>query len=393
MKRSIQNITIYTTSDFPYGGAAENFLRQIALGLNECGAKIRIVRLRGRRFGGENNTCIPCSNLLLKNNPKNDVLKILKLIALILLIPFSVISSKLFHKSSAILLYGIDYSYDCIPFIFTAKLLNLKSFRINADYCDIEHIWWKRVKFFFYERQFKQIDKLFTGIIVLSTYLKDLAIKNGVQNSNILLIPHFIDILSFTTDSIMAEQETPKTTIGFCGTPTISNGILDLLEAYKIVKKKLKNVELLIIGNPSENIKRIIDEQTMISKYKNITYTGFLQKEEVRLNLNRCTILVNPRKSGRLADAGFPTKLGEYFACKKPVVTTNVGDISKYFTTHIELMIAEPGNPEDLAKNIIWLIQHPNEKAIIAENGYNWATNNLNYINNAQKLYNFINEA
>lgn len=387
------NITIYTTSDFPSGGAPENFLRQIALGLNECGASIRIIRLRGRRYGGENNTCIHSSNLLLKNSPKNDVLKILKLVAIILFVPFSVITSKLHYKSNVIILYGIDYSYDCIPFVLTSKLLNIKSFRINADYCDIAHVWWQRVKFFFYERQFKYIDKLFTGIIVLSTYLKDLAIKNGVQNNKILLIPHFIDILSFASENVIAEQQTSKTIIGFCGTPTISNGILDLMEAFKIVKKKYDNVELLIIGNPNESIKRIIDEQTMISNHQNITCTGYLQKEDVKVNLNRCSILVNPRKSGRLAEAGFPTKLGEYFACKKPVVTTKVGDISRYFTSNVELMIAEPDNPEDLAKKIIWLIQNPKEKATIAETGYIWATKNLDYINNAQKLYDFINLA
>lgn len=387
------NITIYTTSDFPSGGAAENFLRQIALGLNECGASIRIIRLRGRRYGGENNTCINCSNLLLKNSPKNDVLKLLKLIAINLFVPFSVITSKLRYKSSVIILYGIDYSYDCIPFVLTSKLLKIKLFRINADYCDKQSGLWQRLKFVFYERQIKHIDKFFTGIIVLSKYLKDLAIKNGVQNTKILLIPHFIDILSFTSENVIAEQQTSKTIIGFCGTPSISNGILDLMEAFKIVNKKHDNVELLIIGNPIESIKRLIDEQTMISNHQNITCTGYLQKEDVKVNLNRCSILVNPRKSGRLAEAGFPTKLGEYFACKKPVITTKVGDISRYFTGNVELIIAEPDNPEDLAKKIVWLIQNPKEKATIADNGYKWAIKNLDYINNAQKLYDFINLA
>lgn len=33
------------------------------------------------------------------------------------------------------------------------------------------------------------------------------------------------------------------------------------------------------------------------------------------------------------------------------------------------------------------------KKATIAENGYNWAIKNLDYINNAQKLHDFINLA
>lgn len=387
------NITIYTTFDFPSGVAPENFLRQMALGLNECVANIRIIRLRGRMYGDENNTCIHSSNLLFKSRPKNEVLKVLELIAIILFVPFSVIASKLCYKSNVIILYGIEHSYYCIPFVLTSKLFNIKIFRIITDYYDIVPIWWQRLNVFFYEHQFKYIDKLFTGIVVLSKYLKDHEIKNGVQKTKILLIPHFIDILSFTSENVITEHQSSKTIIGFCGTPSISNGILDLMEAFKIVNKEYDNIELLIIGNPSESIKRLIDEQTMISNHQNITYTGYLQKEDVKVNLNRCSILVNPRKSGRIAEAGFPTKLGEYFACKKPVVTTKVGDISSYFTSNVELMIAESDNPEDLAKKIIWLIQNPKEKATIADNGYNWAIKNLNYINNAQKLYAFINLA
>lgn len=386
------NITIYATTDFPFGVAPENFVRQMALGLKESGANIRIIRFRGREFGGENNTGIQCTNFLFKNRLKSEALKILELIALILFIPFSVINSKLRYKSDVIILYGIEYTYFCIPFVLTSKFLNINIFRIITDYYNIESVWWQRFKVFFYERQFKLIDKFFTGIVVLSNFLKEQAIKYGVQNTKILLMPHFIDIQFFTSGNVITEQKSSKTIIGFCGTPVEFNGILDLLEAFKIVNNKQENVELLIIGDPSENIKRLIDKQTLISRHQNITYTGYLQKEDVKVNLNNCSILVNPRKSGRIAEAGFPTKLGEYFACKKPVVTTNVGDVNRYFTNKVELMIAESDNPEDLARNIIWLIQHPKEKAIIAINGYNWATKNLDYISNAQKLYAFISE-
>ncbi len=59
-------ITVLTRYDFPYFGAAENLLRQLALGLDEHGAKVQIVRFSGDHHGRHNDTPIPVYNYLTK---------------------------------------------------------------------------------------------------------------------------------------------------------------------------------------------------------------------------------------------------------------------------------------------------------------------------------------
>ena len=49
------------------------------------------------------------------------------------------------------------------------------------------------------------------------------------------------------------------------------------------------------------------------------------------------------RPNGVFAEAVL-TKIGEYFACKKPVGVTNVGDISTYFKNEEHVIIVEPEN-------------------------------------------------
>ena len=53
---------------------------------------------------------------------------------------------------------------------------------------------------------------------------------------------------------------------------------------------------------------------------KNIIFTGLINNDEVHSKLLTCSVLVNPRRKGLLADSGFPTKIGEYFTTKKPVI-------------------------------------------------------------------------
>ena len=52
------NITIFTTSDYPYKGASENFVRLMSFGLKKFNNNIRITRFWGSRYNNINDTCI-----------------------------------------------------------------------------------------------------------------------------------------------------------------------------------------------------------------------------------------------------------------------------------------------------------------------------------------------
>jgi glycosyltransferase involved in cell wall biosynthesis len=381
------NIVILTSGDFPYGGAAESFVRNLALGLNEISVNVEVVRLRGQRYKHSNDTSIKCSNYLFKKPFKLEFLKFIELILIISYIPFFVLNRKFIKKDDAILLYGIKYGYQIIPFIIFSKLVSIKCVRFIVESYSastIMPVWWKSPKLYFYNLQITKFDKCLDGVIVLTKFLYDRSLKYGVKNSNLLLIPHFIEIKK-NLDDIKINT---NILIGFCGTVIVENGVLDLIKAFEIVRLNHLDAKLLIIGKVSADMENKIQEMGI--DMKNITFTGQLDKKNVETNLLKCSILVNPRQNGERAEAGFPTKLGEYFAMKKPVVTTKLGDLKSYFTDKKEVVFAEPNNPESLANAIEFIINNPEISSKIAENGYNWAKENLDYIVNVRKLITFI---
>lgn len=384
------NIVILTSGDFPYGGAPEALVRNLALGLNEISVNVEVVRLRGQRYKHSNDTNIKVTNYLFKKPFNLEFLKFIELILIISYIPFFVLNRKFIKKDDVILLYGIEYGYQIIPFIIFSKLVSIKCVRFITDSyraSTIMPVWWKSPKLYFYNLQITKFDKCLDGVIVLSKFLYDRSLKYGVKNSNLLLIPHFIEIKK-NPDDIKINN---NNLIGFCGTVNVENGVLDLIKAFEIIRLNHSDAKLLIIGEVSADMKKKIQEMGI--DMKNITFTGQLDKKNVEINLLKCSILVNPRQNGEWAEAGFPTKLGEYFAIKKPVVTTKTGDLKSYFTDKKELVFAEPNNPESLANAIEFIINNPEISSKIAENGYNWAVVNLDYKNNAYKLLNFINES
>jgi glycosyltransferase involved in cell wall biosynthesis len=99
--------------------------------------------------------------------------------------------------------------------------------------------------------------------------------------------------------------------------------------------------------------------------------------------------LTRPR--GVFAEAGFPTKLGEYFACQKPVVITNVGDIPRYFTNEVHLILVEAENIDSITNGFEKLLLEPNLGRKISKNSYAWMNNHLNFNQAVKKIDHFMN--
>ena len=194
---NVMNIAIYTSGDFPYGGAAENLVRQMVLGLYKNGVQVEVIRLRGVRYSRENDTPVKRSNYLFNKPFTNEILKFFELFCLIFFMPVSLLYRKIYKKDQIVLLYGIEYSYLVIPIIFWSKIFKIKCYRIITESYlrkTLVPVWWKWPKYFFYIMQYKHFDKYLNGVIVLSRYLYELCLKNRVKKENILLIPHFIDL-------------------------------------------------------------------------------------------------------------------------------------------------------------------------------------------------------
>jgi glycosyltransferase involved in cell wall biosynthesis len=388
MQNKIDKITILTTSDFPYGGAPESFVRQMSLGIFHNGTTVEVIRYWGRRYSNVNDTPIKCTNYLFKKPLKYEIIKLVELICQIIYIPFFVIYRKFIEKNKLLILYSLDRSYFVFPITIICHIFRIKCIRVITEiYPDYKYVpyWWRKPNAIFYKWQLKYFDRFLDGIIVLSRYLQDICIKNGVPKERIFIVPHFID-LSIHHHTIGKKK---KFRIGFCGSPSFEVGIIDLLDAFvSIIENQILDVELVIIGKVLPEVAQRIKELNLISP--NIIYTGFLKKEEVEKQLSICDVLVNPRKSGILAESGFPTKLGEYFAARKPVVATCVGDLRYFFTDKKELFFAEPDNPISIANAIVYVYENKDIANEVGINGYNWALINLDFIQNSKRLLEFL---
>lgn len=88
--------------------------------------------------------------------------------------------------------------------------------------------------------------------------------------------------------------------------------------------------------------------------WSNVTFTGRLKRYEALKVVQLCTIAIVPLRS-----IYYPTrKLKDYLSLAKPIIMTSVKGIEDYLIPNKNVLLYEPGNPEDLADKIKTLISN-----------------------------------
>jgi len=238
----------------------------------------------------------------------------------------------------------------------------------------------------------KYLAKYADAFIPVSNFLKNYLETKLKIKKPILVLPNLIDPNVFEIKNT-SEFISNKITIGYTGTPTRKDGVIDLIQSFSILNKIYPNAHLLIIGDTiggESEIPKLEKLAVDLGCREQITFTGLISFKKIPALINSCQILALTRPNGIFAEAGFPTKLGEYFACKKPVLITRVGDIPLYFKNEEQAIIVEPENIDSIVKGFLKIIENKELSNKIAENGFKWMNENLNYRNISEKLNSFV---
>ncbi len=131
--------------------------------------------------------------------------------------------------------------------------------------------------------------------------------------------------------------------------------------AEKVIKKR-KNTTFLIVGEGPEKayIARYISEKKLQNK---IILTGF-RRDVPNLFRQIDALLITSKTEG------LGTTILDAFANKVPVIATNAGGIPEAIEHKITGMLSEVGDSDNLAHNIIEILEDETLTKVLTENGY-----------------------
>lgn len=205
-------------------------------------------------------------------------------------------------------------------------------------------------------------------IIAIAKQLVPRALELGAPQSKIKVIPHGIDPIEYSPNNdgskIRAKfgiEEDDKV-IGFVGRLVPLKGVKYLLDAIKMINKKIDNVKVLIVGDGPQ--KRELEALVRKNLKQNVIFTGFISKENLPHVYPAFDIFTLPSLT-----EGLSNTLLEAMACGKPIITTFVGGNSELVEHGKTGLLVQPKSSEELAEKILDLLIDSNKRVQMGQRG------------------------
>ncbi|MGI6719163.1 MAG: glycosyltransferase [Bacteroidales bacterium] len=202
----------------------------------------------------------------------------------------------------------------------------------------------------------------------------DRSLYPHANKDDIIIIPNGVNNNYFKPLNIEKEIDVVFTgNMGYL--PNIDGSLFLIQDILPILKSKKPNIKIMIAGaNPPIKLKNLASD--------NVIITGWVQ--DIRNCYAKSKVFIAPMRIG----TGLQNKLLEAMAMKLPCITTPTANNSLGATYNESILIGK--TKEELAKNILTLLDNKEKADEIANNGYKFVINNYNWETNGKKLEEII---
>lgn len=159
-----------------------------------------------------------------------------------------------------------------------------------------------------------------------------------------------------------------------------------LFASLKILAEKRPDARLLLIGRHRLKLEKHPGARDFVAE------TGEIPREKISLHLAACDLLVLPLERNIANHGRWPSKVNDYFASGRPVVSTPVGDVRTIFESEgIGLLAGD--RPEEFSRVLEELLGDRERRALLGRRALAYARENLDWrliAREAEKFYNKI---
>ena len=159
----------------------------------------------------------------------------------------------------------------------------------------------------------------------------------------------------------------------FMGTLYPFSGIDHILKNFHLLQNQIKQIKFVIIGGgPDFNRLKSLSNELQLNK--NIIFTGFVEQKKIPEYIAIADICLNPFVINTLTDRVIPTKILEYLACGKPVLSTPLkGTVELLPNENYGIVYSQL---DDFISSIEKLLQNKAHLDKLGENGFSYVKKN-----------------
>ena len=219
-------------------------------------------------------------------------------------------------------------------------------------------------------------------IFVQSDQMKKEVADRGIATKNMTPMPMCISLRqveNIKLPSISAPGLEGRLPLIYVGTMVRVRRIDFLIETLKLVRNKIPEVILVLVGDASKDDMQFLrDEAIRLGVSEHVLFTGFVPMEKAWAYIKLAKVCLSPIRPSLILDVGTPTKIIEYIVFGRPVVANNHPDQSK--------VIGESGaghavdyRPEAFADAIVDILGNPDKGEAMGRAGIEYVKQHRSY--------------
>ena len=241
-------------------------------------------------------------------------------------------------------------------------------------------------------REFFQHPSLI-GVVTTSPRLVDEFGARGLSRDKALMVPNAVELTNFLPyQSKEAAREALAMSAGekiilYSGHLYDYKGVPTILE----VARRVPDCKFLLVGGWEDDVKRV-RARCEHDHIENVVLTGHVPKSRLATYMYAADVLLIPTsKLWKEAHVTNPLKLFEYMAVRRPIVASDLPNISSVLRNGENALLAESDDPDSFHQAVRTLIENPRLAADLAESAY-VSVQNFTWDHRAEAVLNFAGE-
>jgi len=224
-------------------------------------------------------------------------------------------------------------------------------------------------------------------------------------------VVRFFDYVIYTTPFVGARYETMKVRSGrienypivelsetfdkdpqekiiYLGGMSRIRGLVEVIEAFSLVAKKHPRWELHLVGSSrpaafEEELKDLAQKRGVGTNVKFTAWVPYEEKERLSSQASMGLITYLPYSNNTSC---LPNKLFDYMLVGLPVVASDFPLYREIVEPNHCGLLVDPSRPDDIARAMEYLIEHPQQAREMGENGHRAVCEKFNWTNESEKL-------
>lgn len=161
-----------------------------------------------------------------------------------------------------------------------------------------------------------------------------------------------------------------------------------IVRAFALVVKDLPQAKLYLVGDGDfpherEGLERLVHDLGLSGS---VVFTGFVPMEQAWLHAKSAAVCLSPFYPTPVLASASPTKLVEYMALGRPIVSNDHPEQSEVIKAS-GVGICVPWDDKEFASAITWVLRNKDEAELQASRGPEWVRNNRVYAKIAEEVY------